>query len=73
MFSGLTSYLLTLGGALVLLVASYVRGRLAGAKSERDKRAAEDIAARDIADAVEKNVGAMLPDDARKELGRWAK
>jgi len=47
--------------------------RLAGAKAERDKQARERLAAREIADEVDNDVGALPPDAARKELGKWGR
>jgi len=73
MFSTLTNSLLAFGGGLFLILAAYLRGRLAGAKSERQKQATEELAARDIADAVDHDVGALPPASAREELRRWAK
>jgi hypothetical protein len=73
MLSGFATSLLALVGGLILLIASYAKGRLAGAKRERDKRAAEELMARDIADAIDKDVAAMPPADAREELGRWTR
>lgn len=45
--------------------------RLAGAKAERNKQAGEEAKARDVADQVQNDVGALPPDAARKELGTW--
>lgn len=73
MLSGFATSLLALVGGLIVLVASYAKGRLAGEKREREKRAAEDLMARDIADAIDKDVGAVPPADAREELARWAR
>lgn len=47
--------------------------RLAGAKAERNKVAASEVAARDIKDHVQNDIGALPPDEARKELGEWSK
>ncbi|RWL14900.1 MAG: ABC transporter permease [Mesorhizobium sp.] len=47
--------------------------RLAGAKAERHKQQVEQLAARDIADQVDNDVGVLTADAARKELGRWSK
>lgn len=47
--------------------------RRAGAASERAKQDAREAKARTIADEVDNDVGAMPPDEARKELARWSK
>lgn len=48
-------------------------GNLRGAKRERDKQAVAEVAARDIKDQVQNDVGALPADAARKELGTWSK
>lgn len=47
--------------------------RLAGAKAERNKQAAEEAKARDISDAVQNDVGALPGATAREELKSWSK
>lgn len=47
--------------------------RRAGASAQKAKQAQQDAKARDIADAVDNDIGAMPPDEARKELGEWAR
>lgn len=62
------------GGALLLSwLGFYVRGRLSGAKLERQKQDAAEAKARDIRDQVDNDVGALPADLARKELGKWSK
>lgn len=73
MVAGLTIYLTTLCAGLALLLAGYAKGRLAGVRRERERRAGEDALARDITDAVDNDVGAMPSAIAREELRRWAK
>lgn len=68
---GLTGYLLTAGAAIVALLGVIVKSRLDGARLERAKQAAEDARARDIADQVDNDVGALPPDAARRELKEW--
>lgn len=62
-------YLLAALGALLMLWRSYAAGR----KAERAKQAEAELEARDIRDQVQNDVGAMSPDKARKELGKWSK
>jgi hypothetical protein len=70
---GSNSILIALGGVLVALAAAFFKGRIEGAKTERTKQAEAEVKARDIADQVDNDIGAMPPDAARKELGRWAR
>ena len=70
---GPNSILIALGGVLVAVIAAFFKGRIEGARAERAKQAEAEIEARDIADEVQNDVGAMPPDAARKELSRWAR
>ena len=47
--------------------------RLAGASAERARQAATETAARDIANQVQNDIGALPADVVRKELKSWAK
>lgn len=69
----MTGWLIAAGGGLLAILVAYMRGRLAGASKERDKARDEELAAREIAAEVDNDVGAMPPDAARKELGKWSK
>ena len=71
--SGLTPYLIAAIGALVAIIAAYTRGRLTGAKLERATQAAAEKKARDVADQVDNDVGALPPKDAREELKKWSR
>lgn len=42
-------------------------------KGERAKQAAAEAEARDIADSVDNDIGAMPPDAAREALKRWSR
>lgn len=70
--SGLAPYLIAAIGALVAIIAAYARGRLTGAKLERADQAAAEKKARDVADQVDNDVGALPPKDAREELKKWS-
>jgi hypothetical protein len=70
---GPNSILIALGSVLAAVLAAFFRGRIEGARAERAKKVEAEIRARDIADEVENNVGAMPPDAARKELSRWSR
>lgn len=62
-------FILALGGALLW----GWKQRSAGAAKERAKQAAADAKARDIADDVQNDVGAMTPEQRREALRKWAK
>jgi len=62
-------YLLTGIAGFILLLHQ----RRAGAKAERAKQAEREAKARDIADKIDGDVGALSPADARKELGKWSR
>ena len=68
---GPNSILIALGGVFVALIAAFFKGRIEGARAERTKQAEAEIRARDVADQVDNDIGAMPPDAARKELGKW--
>lgn len=73
MLSSLTPYLLTAGAAIVALLGIIVKSRRDGARLERERQAAEDLRARDIADEAHGEVVALPPEAAREELRRWAR
>ncbi|WP_245459019.1 ABC transporter permease [Mesorhizobium sp. M1A.F.Ca.IN.022.06.1.1] len=73
LLSQIAPYALAAGGALVAAVAWGFHQRMAGAKAERAKQAAEEAKARDIAEQVQNDVGALPADAVRKELGTWSK
>ena len=62
-------YIAAIGAALALIWQQ----RRVGAKAERAKQAEREAKARDIADQVDNDVGALPPADARKELKRWSR
>ncbi|WP_245459022.1 ABC transporter permease [Mesorhizobium sp. M1A.F.Ca.IN.022.06.1.1] len=66
-------YVLAAGGALIAAIVWGFQQRIAGARAERAKQAAQEARARDIADQVQNDVGALPTDAARKELGTWSK
>ncbi|MGX5827737.1 ABC transporter permease [Mesorhizobium sp. 43Arga] len=65
--------LLGIGAAILAALGWGVRQRLAGERSERARQAAAEAAAHDIADQVQKDVGALPAATARKELKSWAR
>lgn len=72
LLSGLNGYLAGAGTVLVALIITYVKGRLSGARIEREKQAAEQARATDIGHQVDNDVGALTPDQARKDLEKWS-
>ena len=61
-------------GAVILAALGWgFHQRKAGIASEREKQAAREAKARTIADEVDNDIGAMPPDEARKELGEWGR
>lgn len=50
-----------------------VQQRRAGARREREKQAADELRARNVADKVNRDVDALPSDQARKELREWSK
>lgn len=73
LLSQIAPYALAAGGALIAAIAWGFHQRMAGASAERAKQAAQETKARDIADQVQSDVGALPTDAARKELGTWSK
>ena len=65
--------LLAIAGAIIGALGFGFQQRLAGAKAERTKQAAAEAAARDIADQVQNDIGALPASAARKELRSWAR
>lgn len=65
--------ILAIGAGIVLAMGAWIKGRLSGAKAERNKQALEDVKARDIADQVDNDIGALPAEKARDELKGWSK
>ncbi|MBB6469607.1 hypothetical protein [Aminobacter carboxidus] len=57
------------GGVLAALVA-FLRGNSRGARREREIQAKAEQKARDIADEVQSDIGAMSPEQLRAELAK---
>lgn len=63
-------------GMLASIIAALGWGfhqRLAGASAERARQAAAETAARDIANQIQNDIGALPSETARKELKSWAR
>ena len=65
--------IIAIGAALVGVIAAYMKGRVSGASAERNKQAAAETKARDVADQIDRDIGALHPDQRRKELGTWGR
>lgn len=65
--------ILGIAGAIVAALGWGFRQRLAGERSERARQAALEGAARDVADQVQNDIGALPATAARKELKSWAR
>jgi len=61
--------LAVMGGLLAALVA-FSKGNSRGARLERDRQASAAQKARDIADEVQSDIGAMSAEQLRAELAR---
>jgi hypothetical protein len=71
-FLGNPTILAALAGVISGLTWGFHQ-RLAGAKAEANRQAEADIKARDLADQVDNDIGALPAAAARKELGRWSR
>lgn len=68
-----TPYIIGAGAILAAFAAAYLKGRSAGKRTAETAQKAKEAQARDIADQVDNDVGALPADLARKELGKWSK
>ena len=73
MITGLAAVFYGLGAAVIAAIFAYFKGRLSGASAERDKQAARETRARDIADQVDQDVGALSPEQRREALRKWGR
>ncbi|TPL00240.1 MULTISPECIES: ABC transporter permease [unclassified Mesorhizobium] len=65
--------ILAIGAGLVGALGWGFHQRLAGARAERGRQAEAEIAARNVADQVDNDIGALPVDAVRKELKSWAR
>jgi hypothetical protein len=68
-----TPYIIGGGAILLAFIGTYVKGRLSGAKLERQKQAASEAEASDISHQVDNDIGALTPAQAREALQKWSK
>lgn len=64
---------MAIGAGVVLAIGAFVKGRLSGAKRERDKQAVADAAARTEGQKIDDAVAGRAPDANRERLGKWSK
>jgi len=65
--------ILAIGAGLVGALGWGFHQRLAGAKAERGKQAEAEAVARNVADQVDNDIGALPGDAVKKELKSWAR
>lgn len=71
LLTGPNGILVGLGAVLLAIVGAFMKGRISGAAKERNKQAAAETKARDIANEVDNDLGTLTADQKRKELGTW--
>ncbi|AZO47094.1 MAG: ABC transporter permease [Mesorhizobium sp.] len=64
---------IAIGAGIVMAVGAWVKGRLSGAKAERNKQAVERVAARDEADKIDQAVAGMSDAEVLKEQAKWSR
>ncbi|MDS1138571.1 ABC transporter permease [Nitratireductor indicus] len=69
----LNKYVMGAGAALVGLALAVFKAYRAGASKERQKQTQERLKARQVADEIDNDVGAMSSEESRKELSKWAR
>lgn len=65
--------ILTIAGAVLAGMGWGFHQRLAGAKAERQKQAAQEAAAIDAANEIQEDIGALPPEVARRNLEKWSR
>lgn len=65
--------LIAICGLLFGMLMAFLNGRSKGRQIERDRQAAAEARARDVADEVENDVGTLTPEQRRQRLKEWGK
>ena len=73
LIGSLLPYIIAAVAALAAFAGAYLKGKSAGKQGEQAKQLRGRQEARDTADEVDNDVGAMPPDAAREALKRWAR
>lgn len=69
----MTTLLVYIGSAIAALLVAFVQGKRAGVESERQKQATERQKAREVADRIDSDIGALPPNEAREALKKWSR
>jgi hypothetical protein len=64
---------LAIGAGVIGVATAFIKGRLSGAKAERNAQSVKDAAAATEGQKIDDAVAGRAPDDNRKELGTWSK
>lgn len=65
--------ILAIGAGVIAVAGAWFKGRLSGAKAERNKQAAEEAEARTEGQRIDDAVAGRSPDDNRERLGKWSR
>lgn len=71
--TGLGKIVAGIFAAFIAAGAAYLRGRSSGKQSERNRQAAREAKARDVADDIDDAVAGRAPDKNRKRLKGWGR
>jgi hypothetical protein len=69
----LTAIAIAASSFILAILGAFFKGRLSGAKAERVKQVEARQEARDVADKVDSDIGALPKELKRKELGTWGR
>ncbi|TIS41439.1 MAG: ABC transporter permease [Mesorhizobium sp.] len=64
---------LAIGAGVIAAAGAWFKGRLSGAKAERNKQAAEEAEARTEGQRIDDAVAGRSPDVNRERLGKWSR
>lgn len=71
LLTGGNSIFLALGGGLIAVFVAWMRGRVTGARAERDKQASDRLRARTEADKIDDAIAGRDPQINRQKLREW--
>lgn len=64
---------LAIGAGIIAVAGAFIKGRLSGAKAERNKQAADNAVAASEGQKIDDAVAGRAPDDNRVRLDKWSK
>lgn len=70
---GADGILYALGAAVVVALVAFMKGRLDGARAERNALARERLEARTEADKIDQAVAGMTDEEVLKGQGKWSR